>query len=197
MMELGEVKTNSPSASEDSVLSPQHIKELTRAIDDVELEETLKAVPLFSALTPLEITLLARELQPITVGDGDVIYRQGEQGDNFFIIVEGEVERIVENAQSRNKPAITVGKPLVQGCCFGQMALVNEDEIRSCSMRSKGETHLRCIGRDSFRHKVGDLSAMLKRSSSGYVLHNRQLRSRKSSLDAEMEGEISPLSKRT
>ena len=42
----------------------------------------------------MQISNLARALLPITVNDGELIYRQGEPGETFFIVMTGEVERV-------------------------------------------------------------------------------------------------------
>ena len=42
----------------------------------------------------MQISNLARALLPITVKDGELIYRQGEPGETFFIVMTGEVERV-------------------------------------------------------------------------------------------------------
>ena len=42
----------------------------------------------------MQISNLARALLRITVNDGELIYRQGEPGETFFIVMTGEVERV-------------------------------------------------------------------------------------------------------
>lgn len=52
----------------------------------------IAALPLFHELSPSELDLVLTKLQPQSVGAGDIIMRQGEPGDRFYIIHKGRVE---------------------------------------------------------------------------------------------------------
>jgi hypothetical protein len=66
-------------------LSPRRLLELTRAMDDIELEQALSNVPLFSTLKSLEITNLARNLLHLVVQDGEFVYRQVRLNTGQFL----------------------------------------------------------------------------------------------------------------
>ena len=52
-------------------------------------EELLSKVSILSSLDPWERLTVADALESVSYSDGDVVVRQGQHGDDFFIIVEG------------------------------------------------------------------------------------------------------------
>jgi CRP-like cAMP-binding protein len=58
---------------------------------DVKIE-ALKRAPLFEGLSKNELALLARMTDNLEVPAGKVLCREGETGQEFFVILEGEVE---------------------------------------------------------------------------------------------------------
>lgn len=54
-------------------------------------EHFLQAVSVLSTLTRPERSIIADALEAVYFEDGDVIIRQGEQGDRFYIIEDGDV----------------------------------------------------------------------------------------------------------
>ena len=54
-------------------------------------EGFLEKVPILQHLTKYERITVADALEPYNFSDGEVIVRQGEPGDKFYIIVNGEV----------------------------------------------------------------------------------------------------------
>ena len=51
----------------------------------------LGGLPLFSSLTPDQITALASEVQPRKVRTGAFIVREGERAESLFFVREGQV----------------------------------------------------------------------------------------------------------
>ena len=52
-------------------------------------EELLSKVSILSNLDPWERLTVADALEGASYSDGEVVVRQGEHGDDFFIIVDG------------------------------------------------------------------------------------------------------------
>ena len=57
-------------------------------------EEALRRVPLFKALPESELRELARGLLPMEMEQGSLMFREGDRGDDWYIVVEGLVEII-------------------------------------------------------------------------------------------------------
>ena len=53
-------------------------------------ESFLEEVPLLMSLEPYERHKIADALESVTHNDGDVVIRQGDSGDNFYIVESGE-----------------------------------------------------------------------------------------------------------
>jgi CRP-like cAMP-binding protein/Fe-S-cluster-containing hydrogenase component 2 len=81
------------------------------------IEGTLGRVPLFSRLSPLERTELAKLLQPRRYERGELIIHEGEPGDALYMIESGQV--VVERTGQ-------VIAHLDEGDFFGEMSLLAE-----------------------------------------------------------------------
>jgi NADH dehydrogenase len=68
----------------------------------------------------------------------EVVFRQGDLGDRVYIILDGEVEVIRENAQGHE----TILARLKANDCFGEMALI-KDDVRNATVRTV--THLNTL----------------------------------------------------
>lgn len=75
---------------------------------------------------------------------GEVIIRQGTEGDCLYVIQEGSVEVIDESGGGETKVAELGEKDF-----FGEMGLFEKD-VRSATVRAIGETKLLTIDRQNF-----------------------------------------------
>jgi CRP-like cAMP-binding protein len=120
--------------------------------------DRLREVPLFSEATPRQLDLLAVKLAVQTFKRGDSLVRQGDRGDAFYIVREGQVDVLSrENGRSRR---VTVLGP---GEYFGEIALLR-DQARMATVRGKGDGSVWRLERQDFRDLVGrylDLDAQL------------------------------------
>lgn len=103
---------------------------------------------IFKDLPKAEAAALEARLERIEVPAGQVVVRQGAPADKFFIIVDGEVEVVREDAGSSEVVAT-----LRPGQFFGEMAILL-DTPRSATVRSVGPTALLTMDRDTFRGLV-------------------------------------------
>jgi CRP-like cAMP-binding protein/uncharacterized pyridoxamine 5'-phosphate oxidase family protein len=102
----------------------------------------------FHELPRHEVEAVAARLDTVQVNAGDVLVRQGAPADKFFIITDGEVEVIREDAgQSR-----TVAH-LHRGQFFGEMAILR-DMPRTATVKAVKQTTLLAMDRDAFRGLV-------------------------------------------
>jgi serine phosphatase RsbU (regulator of sigma subunit) len=101
-------------------------------------KELLSQIPLFKSLPDAELehliaTLTVREFQP-----GTLILREGQAGDWFYIIIEGEVEAIKALGTSDERVLGVRGK----GEFIGELSLINRSGLRTASIRSIGTVKL-------------------------------------------------------
>jgi MFS family permease len=100
----------------------------------------LRSLPMFAVLPPPALESIARALVPITVSAGTAVIVQGEQGDQFYVVADGEVEVIADGAT-----VTTLGR----GAGFGEIALLY-GVPRTATVRAKTPAYLYALERDLF-----------------------------------------------
>jgi CRP/FNR family transcriptional regulator, cyclic AMP receptor protein len=75
---------------------------------------------------------------------GEIIIRQGTDGDCLYVIQEGRVEIIDETGGKETKVAELGDKEF-----FGEMGLFEKD-VRSCTVRAVGDTRVLTIDKQNF-----------------------------------------------
>lgn len=102
--------------------------------------EALKRAPLFAGLSRKELTALARVTEDVDLATGKVLCKEGQTAQEFFVIIEGEVE-----VTRRGKRLATRG----DGEFFGEVALV-EDIPRTATVTAKTPLRFFVLTRRSF-----------------------------------------------
>jgi cAMP-dependent protein kinase regulator len=106
--------------------------------------EALRRVPLFEGLSKKELTELARVSEDLEVPAGHVLTKQGETGQEFFVIVDGTTE-----VKARGKSLGDRGA----GEFIGEIALL-EDTKRTATVTAKTQLRLFVLTRQDFRRLV-------------------------------------------
>ncbi len=100
----------------------------------------LASVPIFAPLPGGSLEHLAARLVPLRVDAGTVIVREGDAGDRFYIVAEGEIE---VSQYDR-----TVSE-LAPGGYFGEIALLR-DVPRTATVTARTDAVLYALDRDDF-----------------------------------------------
>jgi CRP/FNR family cyclic AMP-dependent transcriptional regulator len=106
--------------------------------------QALKRAPLFEGLSKKELTELARVTEDLEIGAGEVLCKEGETGQEFFVIVEGETD-----VTSNGKRVAARGG----GDFVGEIALL-EDTTRTATVTAKTPLRVFVLTRQDFRHLV-------------------------------------------
>jgi len=102
--------------------------------------ELLKATPLLAELGRRELEEVSRLADEVDVNAGRVLMREGETGQEFFVIIDGQVG--IDRGGSRVR---TLGP----GDFFGEVALLSEGP-RTATATSDTPAHLLVLGHREF-----------------------------------------------
>ena len=107
--------------------------------------DLIKQAAIFGGLTEQEIETVADICKKQAFKFGQTIFKEGEPGNRFYIISDGEV-RISRDVPGSGEEALTVLKP---GACFGEMAVFDRSE-RSTDAIANTDCTLITITRPDF-----------------------------------------------
>jgi len=127
-------------------------------------ESFLAHVPLFANLTKYERSQIADCLDAHYFKDGDYILKQGEPGEKFYIIVEGEC-RATQTPEGKDKEVET-GRMKV-GDYFGERALIN-NSARMANVIAVGSVKCASMDCSAFERLLGPCRDILHRKMSEY-----------------------------
>lgn len=102
--------------------------------------------PTFRHLPPANIEELLSRLDPMRVHGGDVIIRQGEQGDYFYMIDKGTA--MVTHTPDNDEESVTMAE-LGEGMTFGEAALIS-DKPRNATVTMMEDGILMRLSKDDF-----------------------------------------------
>lgn len=124
----------------------------------------INEVPILSVLTQDEKNTLLDVLKPQDFNAGDVIMKEGEVGDAFYIVEEGSVVCTKTIGGEITK----VSESLGAGKFFGELALI-KNAPRAATVTAESETSCIVISRDDFKRVMGPISEMLKKNQEIYA----------------------------
>jgi len=156
------------------VIDRMNFKSILTKTSEVKIAEYckyLEKVPILEPLTRDDKKDIAEALVEMHFDKGEVILEQGEQGNTFYILYEGEVEVYVDGVVVKKLAATpsTVSY-------FGEMALMHHEPraatVTVCSERAKALA----LDRDSFDYLLGPLTDLLEAALGGelYATYNRK-----------------------
>jgi serine phosphatase RsbU (regulator of sigma subunit) len=109
-------------------------------------EKLLARTPLFSSLPEEEIGKLTETLRVLEVAPNTVLFNEGEVGDRFFIIIQGQIE-VIKALGTPEERLIGLRGP---GEFVGELSLINRAGLRTASVRSLGPAHLWEMSHEEF-----------------------------------------------
>lgn len=109
-------------------------------------EKLLAQAPLFKGLPKDEIKKLAETLSVREVPPKTILFKEGEIGDRFYIIIQGQIE-VIKALGTPEERLIGLRGP---GEFVGELSLINRAGLRTASVRSLGPAHLWEMSHDEF-----------------------------------------------
>jgi MFS family permease len=116
------------------------------AVADVPEEglAAVRAVPFFAPLPGVVLEELASSLVPVHVKAGEEVVRQGQPGDRFYLVADGELDVVMDG-----RPGTRLGP----GDYFGEIALMR-DVPRTATVLARGDVLLYALERNQFLSAV-------------------------------------------
>ncbi len=111
---------------------------------------------------------------------GSTIIREGEQGDELFIILKGEID-ILKTTLQNEKYVVTSLNSKAGGVYVGEIALIDHDR-RSASVEAKTDCECIVLNRDSFL-KFGNEYPVIGLNITRAIAQQLSQKLRKSSTD--------------
>ncbi|SZF00988.1 unnamed protein product [Blumeria hordei] len=119
-------------------------------------ESFLEEVTLLSTLTKYERSKIADALVTLKYPAGTTIIKEGDVGEEFYLLESGEAEAFKAGCQN-------AVKFYSKGDYFGELALLN-DAPRAASVVSKTEVKVAKLGKDGFQRLLGPVESIMRRT---------------------------------
>jgi trk system potassium uptake protein TrkA len=104
--------------------------------------EALGAVPLFAGLNGPSLEAIARTASEVEAPPGQVLIEPRMKGSGMFLLLDGTA-----TVEARGRRA----RELEPGACFGELALLTPEGVRTARVRAKTAVRCLAIGRNDFQ----------------------------------------------
>jgi len=167
------------------VLSRHTFRSLVKSQNQIafsQREVFLNSIPILNPLNREERLKVADAFKEKSFPPGTEVMKQGERGEEFFVILEGEAEVYVENKDNQGETVKKKVNQLFRADFFGERALLTDDP-RMATVVASSEIPLKCLalGRQDFVNILGPLSELMAREKSAGAINKRM---------AELSGEL-------
>lgn len=106
----------------------------------------LSRIPLFAGLPIQELDSLLSVLDVCKLEDREILFREGDRGENFYVVLEGELEVLM----AEETPDELLLNVLYEGEYLGEMSLITPGGQRTASVRARGKSTLLSMSRAQF-----------------------------------------------
>lgn len=114
-----------------------------RALELADIERRFRAVDFLAVLEAPALHLLAEQAQTQVYVPGEVVVREGEPGEEFFVILDGDAEVVI-----RTGDQTTAVATLKKAQFFGEMSLLT-GAPRSATVLAKSQLTVAVIGKSA------------------------------------------------
>ena len=120
-------------------------EERQRRVEVEDIVRSLSKIEIFHPLSQEELASVASNLREQIFASGEVLVRQGEEGDTFYILRDGKVAVSVNDAEGRSTVVAHLGK----GQVFGEMSLLT-GEKRTATITAEADTTVLALSKAIF-----------------------------------------------
>jgi len=129
------------------------IMQSTNETNYIERSTFLRRVQILKHLSDYEVAKIAHVAERETYDQGQYVVREGSVGDTFYIIVRGTCD--VFQVQPDNTQKLI--NKLKQGEHFGEKALLNDNDLRTATVRASSEVQCLTLMRADVIRLIGNL----------------------------------------
>mmetsp|Transcript_41211 Transcript_41211/g.66831 ORF Transcript_41211/g.66831 Transcript_41211/m.66831 type:complete len:339 (+) Transcript_41211:63-1079(+) len=130
-----------------------------------QYEKFLENVDILKSMDAYERSTIADALEPKTFKAGTTVIQQGDHGDEFYIIEDGEA-KVLQSPNPSVAP-VEVQKRLRRGDYFGEIALLT-DKPRRASVVAVSDLKVVVLDKKSFIRLLGPAEDILRRNLQSY-----------------------------
>ncbi len=128
-----------------AVLGMPRLRSMDRRLEAPAGLPLLKAIAMFAPLNPITLDALARALVRVEVASGDVVVREGDESDRFYVIESGSVRVTAADGHLLREEG--------PGDYFGEIGLLR-DVPRTATITAGEDTVLLALPREEFLDAV-------------------------------------------
>lgn len=129
----------------------------------------LSQVPILASLTEMEILTLSDSLAEETYESGAAVCQQGDEGNYFYIIKEGNAVCYQTDAAGVEREVASLN----DGHYFGEIALLTS-KPRQATVKANGKLKVLAIDRACFTRVLGPMEDIMKRNMEQYIKYATQ-----------------------
>jgi len=118
----------------------------------VEASELIDALPMFEDIPVEALNEIAGRVRLRGLGDGQPVFRQGDQPDAFYVVRKGVLEVVEEDLENGGERRI---RDLGRGESFGELGLVT-GAPRAATVRAIGAAEVFEVSKGAFDHLLAD-----------------------------------------
>ena len=141
-------------------------------MDQPQILDRLRSITAFSEMAPADLEQLRRDCRERTVQAGEWVFREGEPGEELFLVLTGEVLVFVTQRTLGIEKEL---RRLGPGDYFGEVSLLTGG-TRTASVRAVHDTRLLALARPAFVALLGRLPSLAMSVCAGlarYIEANR------------------------
>ena len=125
--------------------SGYHVDEIDEPSLDQDWMVTLLQSKIFQKIPPINIQIMFQKLSPVSMQAGEIVFYEGEPGDEYYLVHTGECD-VIKFADDNTLEVISTLHP---GQGFGEEALLT-DSHRNATIRMRSDGTLLKLSREDF-----------------------------------------------
>jgi CRP-like cAMP-binding protein len=136
----------------------------------MRLKDFLVSISSFADFSDQQLLTLEQKVKIITYKDGDMIIKQGDPGESFYVIHEGTVQVKIQEDKIllENDNHGKIVNQLSSGSYFGERALM-QDAPRAATIIAKGKTVCLEFSRETFEEVISGSNALISKDVNDHV----------------------------